>query len=321
MKYARAPTPGSTAVDACRLDGQPPPPRAGGSAAAAGSSPASSLPTRHAKGTAHDGHPVPTYSTVLLAVAPHVVTTSVPPSGVPTPRSRKKSARGPGNSADSPRAQLPEVYRPPTPAGPPRSTGAGNNPATPYSDVMGARDPHMGVWDTEAVGVAVADSELVGDAVTGGVRLRVGVAVDVREAVDVAVDERVAVGEGVGDGVAVAVRVPLADSDAVLDAVADCVAVADGVGVAVADGGNTADRDSTPGAPPTGSPNSVRPVGCWGASASAAAPASQLAAPLGMTDFSMPVRTCRLGTSALTLANSRHSCRVAGLRMPPHATL
>ena len=55
-----------------------------------------SLPATHANGSAHVGQPVPTYSTVLLAVWPHVVSVSVPPSGVSLPRSSAYSNREPG---------------------------------------------------------------------------------------------------------------------------------------------------------------------------------------------------------------------------------
>jgi len=46
---------------------------------------ASSFPTRQPNGSAHVGQPVPTYSTVLLAVCPHVLIVSVPPSDVASP--------------------------------------------------------------------------------------------------------------------------------------------------------------------------------------------------------------------------------------------
>ena len=59
-------------------------------------SPALSLPARHPNGCAHVGQPVPTYSTVLLALWPHVVTVSTPPSGVVAPRSSAYSSRAPG---------------------------------------------------------------------------------------------------------------------------------------------------------------------------------------------------------------------------------
>ena len=55
-----------------------------------------SLPARQLKGSAHVGQPVPTYSTVLLALWPHVVTVSTPPSGVVAPRSSAYSSRAPG---------------------------------------------------------------------------------------------------------------------------------------------------------------------------------------------------------------------------------
>ena len=55
-----------------------------------------SLPATHANGSAHVGQPVPTYSTVLLALWPHVVMVSVPPSGVDVPSSSAYSSREPG---------------------------------------------------------------------------------------------------------------------------------------------------------------------------------------------------------------------------------
>ena len=55
-----------------------------------------SLPALHANGSAHVGQPVPTYSTVSSAVWPHVVSVSVPPSGVVAPRSSAYSSREPG---------------------------------------------------------------------------------------------------------------------------------------------------------------------------------------------------------------------------------
>ena len=55
-----------------------------------------SLPATHPNGTAHDGQPVPTYSTVLLALWPHVVMVIVPPSGVEVPSSSANSSREPG---------------------------------------------------------------------------------------------------------------------------------------------------------------------------------------------------------------------------------
>lgn len=187
---------------------------------------------------------------------------------------------------------------------------------------MEARAPHMGVSVTEDVGVAVADRLPVGEPVPDDVRVRVAVPVDERVGVCDAVGVGVAVPDAVGDGVPVGDHVPLADSDAVLDAVPLGVPLADVDGVRVADGGNAAESDSTPRAPTTGTPSSVRPLG---ANASPAAVASQLAAAPpppgpGTADRSTPVRACRLGTSAVTLENSRHSCRAAGLSMPPQLT-
>ena len=58
--------------------------------------PALSLPARHPNGRSHDGHPVPTYSTVSLAVRPHVVTVSVPPGSAAAPRNSENTRRLPG---------------------------------------------------------------------------------------------------------------------------------------------------------------------------------------------------------------------------------
>ena len=55
-----------------------------------------SLPTTQPNGRSHVGQPVPIYSTVLLAVNPHVVSVSTPPSGVRLPRKIEYSSRKPG---------------------------------------------------------------------------------------------------------------------------------------------------------------------------------------------------------------------------------
>ena len=57
---------------------------------------ASSLPARHPNGSAHDGQPVPAYSTVLLAVSPHVDSRRVPPSGVLSLSLSAYTSREPG---------------------------------------------------------------------------------------------------------------------------------------------------------------------------------------------------------------------------------
>ena len=64
-------------------------------AGAVGSSRASSEPTRQLKGDDHVGQPVPTYSTVLLRVCPHVVSVSVPPTGVLAPSDNLYTRRAP----------------------------------------------------------------------------------------------------------------------------------------------------------------------------------------------------------------------------------
>ena len=57
---------------------------------------ASSFPMRQPNGNAHAGQPVPTYSTVLLAVSPHVDSVSVPPRGVASPSDSEYTSRAPG---------------------------------------------------------------------------------------------------------------------------------------------------------------------------------------------------------------------------------
>jgi hypothetical protein len=78
-KNVRDVTAGTTTVDARGLAAH---------TAAPPSSPALSLPARQLKDAAHVGHPSPTYSTVLLALWPHVVTVSAPPSGASSPKLR-----------------------------------------------------------------------------------------------------------------------------------------------------------------------------------------------------------------------------------------
>ena len=55
---------------------------------ASGSSSESSFPRRHWNDSPLVGHPMPAYRTVLLAVLPHVLMSSVPPSRTPAPSSR-----------------------------------------------------------------------------------------------------------------------------------------------------------------------------------------------------------------------------------------
>ena len=58
--------------------------------------PASSVPARQPNGSAHVGQPVPTYSTVLLAVTPHVLIVRVPPRGVVSLSDSEYTSRAPG---------------------------------------------------------------------------------------------------------------------------------------------------------------------------------------------------------------------------------
>ena len=75
-------------------------------------------------GSAHVGQPVPTYSTVLLAVAPQVVTVSVPPTGMVAPRKMAYTSREPGKKARNPVGQVPDVYMPGVPSRAVESAGA-----------------------------------------------------------------------------------------------------------------------------------------------------------------------------------------------------
>jgi len=96
---------------------------ANGLTAQAGSA-ALSFPRLHANGSAHDGQPVPTYSTVLLTLWPHVVMVSVPPSGTVAPSDRKYTSRGPGKKELKPDAHVPDVYMPGVPSAPADCGGA-----------------------------------------------------------------------------------------------------------------------------------------------------------------------------------------------------
>jgi hypothetical protein len=58
--------------------------------------PTSSLPARQPNGTSHVGQPVPTYSTVLSVVTPHVVSVKVPPSSAVSPNDSWYTSREPG---------------------------------------------------------------------------------------------------------------------------------------------------------------------------------------------------------------------------------
>ena len=123
-----------------------------------------SLPVMHANGRSHDGQPVPTYSTVLLAVWPHVVSVSVPPSWVVDPRDSMYSSRAPGKKARKPLAHVPAVYMAGWPAAAVDSRGA--TPEEPTSNCVAGSPRHTG---------SVGEGEGVGDAENEEVVLHVPV--------------------------------------------------------------------------------------------------------------------------------------------------
>ena len=210
-----------------------------------------SLPTTHPNGRSHDGQPVPTYSTVLLALWPHVLTVSVPPSGAVGPRNSEYSSREPGKKARSPAAHVPAVYMPGVP-----STSADSGGAEPDAPASGRtlRIPRQ-MGD---VGVGVG----VGDRVPGGVRLGVGdgvaepvldalpvpvcvslalglpvwLDVPVGELVRVAVPERVGLDEPVSELVRVTVPVRVGLGVPEVELVRVTVPVRVGLGVPVGEG-------------------------------------------------------------------------------------
>ena len=153
-----------------------------------------SLPATHPNGSAHVGQPVPTYSTVLLALWPHVVTVSVPPSGAVAPSDSEYSSREPWKKARSPEAHVPAVYIPGCPAADVDSAGAvpagpvrGSRPGSPRQ--MGSVD--VGVRELVWVGVPVALDESV------PVPLRLPVELDDGVPVSVALMDAVPVAEPV----------------------------------------------------------------------------------------------------------------------------
>jgi hypothetical protein len=213
--------PGSTTRDASGLDGQPPDPVDA----------ALSLPARHPNGSAHLGQPVPTYSTVSLAVWPHVVTVSVPPGGVYRPRNSEKTSRLPGKKERNPVAQLPDVYMPPQPAA---DVDSGCTvPTVPVSGMTHGIPRQMG---SDGVGVRVG----VGLRVPLPLRLPVGVPDGVRrgdgDAVGGGVSVEEADGGGVGDGDCVGGGVP--PGVPVRDGVPDGVRLDDGLSDGSADTGS-----------------------------------------------------------------------------------
>ena len=309
--YTREPTAVSTAVDA---------PALGAQSGAPGSSRASSLPTRQLKGSAHVGQPVPTYSTVLLAVSPHVLMVSVPPSCTPAPSDRNSSARGPTKNVDSPLTQLPDECSPATPAAPARSNAsAAVEPASPLSVVMGLRAaPHMLVPLGDGVAVRVRVGVVVRERLPLLEGVPVGDAVGVAAAVSDADVDGVSVGDADSDAVAdaepvaesVLLGVPDAEPVPVAERVDDPVAggVAEAVGVTLRLGGNACASDRPPLTAParTGRPRTRPPVARRPASAAIAA--SQLPAaaapPPGTALRSTPLRDCMSGISPVTLEKS-----------------
>ena len=114
---------------------------------------------------------MPTYSTVLSAVWPHVVSDSTPPSGVDALRKIAYASRGPMKNALKPVAQEPDVYMPPLPEA--AVDAAGATPLLPASATTRVSPPparHTG---------SVGDGVLVGDddeeSVGGGVLVADGV--------------------------------------------------------------------------------------------------------------------------------------------------
>ena len=155
-----------------------------------------SLPATHPNGRSHAGQPVPTYSTVLLSLWPHVVTVSSPPSGVAEPRSSAYSSREPPKNARNPVAHVPDVYMAGMPATAVDSRGA--VPLVPVSRRTSGNPRHTG-----GVGVGVAVQVLdalpvrarLGAPLGVPVRLALGVPVPkaLEEPVPVALDEPVPV--------------------------------------------------------------------------------------------------------------------------------
>ena len=173
----------------------------------------SSLPAKQPNGSLQLGQPVPTYSTVLLRVWPHVVTVSVPPSAASSPRCSANTTREPGKNVLNPFRQEPAVYMPGVPTTP--LTSAGTAPRVPDRGST-LRRPRQtgGVAVPVALRVVAAVIVPVSDVLP--VALCELVALVVEVLVCEGVPERVAdcVGVPLRDGVdaAVPVRVPLPDS-------------------------------------------------------------------------------------------------------------
>ena len=186
---------------------------------------ASSLPTRHPNDSAQPGQPVPTYSTVSLAVAPHVVTVSVPPSGVDALIDHAYTSREPGKNVLKPAAQEPDVYMPGVPDASMERGGA--EPAGPDSGRTLVSPRQMGGVD---VVLGVSDGVHVPDALPVAVRVSEELPVAVRVSDELPVPDRVAelllVPVRVPDALGVAVRVALGDGVPVRLAVRVPVALA-----------------------------------------------------------------------------------------------
>ena len=128
---------------------------------------ASSLPATHPNGCAHDGQPVPTYSTVLLAVWPHVVSVSVPPAGAAGSRYRAYTRRGPGKNVWKPAEHAPAVYMPPLPDAAVDARGV--TPLSPARVMTVLSPPPTRQTGRVGDGVRVDDNERVGEAEWVGV--------------------------------------------------------------------------------------------------------------------------------------------------------
>ena len=171
-----------------------------------------SLPATHPNGRSHAGQPVPTYSTVLLAEWPHVVSVSTPPRGVAEPRSSAKSSRAPPKKARKPWVHVPAVYMPGMPSAAVDSRGA--VPLAPVSSRTRGSPRHTG-GDGDGVAVRLAV----------GAPLRVWLGVPV--GVPVAPLEPEAVPEPLGVPVGLTVSVPVTVPMALLEPEAARVPVAE----------------------------------------------------------------------------------------------
>lgn len=148
------------------------------------------LAAKQPNGVAHAGQPVPTYSTVSLAVAPHVVTFSVPPGATPAPSDREYTRRDPEKKVLKPATQLPDVYMLGQPASAVDRSGAA--PVRPASGSVRGRPRQIGGeedWDGVAHAVALGDGVPV--RVEEPVLVTVAAAVGVRVPEAIGLKERV----------------------------------------------------------------------------------------------------------------------------------